>query len=79
MNLSDTIDYDLAEIRSRRDDWTAVSAKRGFDDMCADFLDAVREGRRVASHDILETHRICELIVEHAEGLSAPDLYQSPH
>ena len=75
LNLSDSIDYEGAEIRSRRDDWSAVALQRGFEAMCADFLDAVRERRRVASFDILETHRICELIVQHAEGNdTSPDV-----
>ncbi len=71
LNMSDTIDYDGAEVRSRRDDWAAVSLQRGFEGMIADVLDAVLENRPVASHDILETHRICELIVRHAEASAA--------
>jgi len=67
LNLSETIDFDGAEVRSRRDDWAAVPLQRGFEHMCSDFLDAVRDQRPVAAHDILETHRICELIVRQAE------------
>lgn len=68
LNLSETIRYDGAEIRTRRGDWTSVSAQRGFEAMCADFLKAARERRPVASRDILETHRICEMIVAQAEA-----------
>jgi virulence factor len=31
--------------------------------MCAEFLDAVRTGRRLDAADALETHRLCERIV----------------
>ena len=68
LNLSDTIDYSGAESRSRRGDWTSVAHQRGFEALCSDFLAAVREERPVASQEILETHRICELIVRHAEA-----------
>jgi predicted dehydrogenase len=55
------------ETVTRRPDWAPVSRQRGFDAMCADFLQAVREGRTTASDAILATHRLCEEIVQHAE------------
>ena len=51
------------EAVARRDEWTSVSAQRGFAAMCAEFLDAVRTGRPLDAADALETHRICERIV----------------
>ncbi len=68
VDLSDRFDHDGAVTRYRRGDWTPVTRQRGFDAMCADFLAGVRAGRATASHDILETHRLCEAIVAHAEG-----------
>jgi virulence factor len=52
----------------RRPDWKSVSRQRGFEAMCDAFLRGVREGRATASHDILETHRLCEEIVWDAES-----------
>jgi virulence factor len=51
----------------RRPDWASAARQRGFEAMCADFLQRVRGGEPTASADILETHRICEEIVRHAE------------
>jgi predicted dehydrogenase len=51
----------------RRPDWASVGRQRGFEAMCADFLEGVRAGRPTAADDILETHRLCEEIVRHAE------------
>ena len=42
--------------------------QRGIAQACEHFLSAVREGRRLSAHDALETHRLCERIVEAAEG-----------
>jgi virulence factor len=67
LNMAEVVDYDGAETRTRRDEWTSVSCQRGFDAMCSDFLESVLSNRPVAADDILETHRICELIVRHAE------------
>jgi virulence factor len=52
----------------RRGDWTHVSTQRGFTDMCAEFLAAVREGRVLSERDALRTHEICEDVVRHAEA-----------
>jgi predicted dehydrogenase len=56
------------ESMARRPDWSPVARQRGFEAMCADFLQGVREGRATASDDILATHRLCEDIVRHAEA-----------
>lgn len=67
LNLSEVrLQSDGREILARRPDWTSVSRQRGFDAMCADFLQGVREGRTTDSAAILETHRLCEQVVAHA-------------
>ncbi|MEG3085288.1 Gfo/Idh/MocA family oxidoreductase [Sphingomonas sp. PB2P12] len=68
VDLAERFDHDGAVTRHRRGDWTPVARQRGFDAMCADFLAGVKEGRSTAAHDILETHRLCEAIVAHAEA-----------
>ena len=47
----------------RRDEWVPVAVQRGFSAMCAEFLEAVRSGRRLVAADALESHRLCEQIV----------------
>ncbi len=68
VDLSERFDHDGVVTRRRRGDWTPVTRQRGFDAMCADFLAGVRAGRATSSDDILETHRLCEAIVAHAEA-----------
>ena len=64
---ADFIVGDGADCRTRRGDWTPVERQRGFAGLCDAFLDDVRAGRPVATDDMLETHRICEMIVAQAE------------
>lgn len=59
---------DRRETVARRPDWAPVGRQRGFEAMCGDFLQAVRDGRQTAATDILETHRLCEEIVRDAES-----------
>ncbi|MCC2978387.1 Gfo/Idh/MocA family oxidoreductase [Sphingomonas sp. PL-96] len=66
-DLSSRVECDGAERRSRRGDWTSVGRQRGFEAMCTHFLDAVRAGHPTAAEDLLETHRLCERIVRHAQ------------
>ena len=62
---------EMAEIRGygegesflRRNEWVSVGVQRGFDDICAEFLGAVREGRLLRADDALRTHAVCEEIV----------------
>ena len=51
------------EAVTRRDEWLPVAAQRGVTAMCAEFLDSVRDGRRLVAADALESHRLCEQIV----------------
>jgi len=46
-----------------RGDWTTVTLQRGFDEICAVFLDAVRRGEVIDAADALRTHEMCERIV----------------
>lgn len=68
VDLADVVDLAGQERLVRRDGWRPATALRGFDAMCADFLAAVREGRRLDAADALVTHAACERIVEAAEG-----------
>ena len=68
LNLSETHDQNGSDTRARRGDWTPVTRQRGFEAMCADFLDGVHKARPTATDDILATHRLCEDIVRHAEA-----------
>jgi predicted dehydrogenase len=68
LNLSERVcARDGVEEHRRRGDWTPVGHQRGFEAMCGDFLQAVREGRATAADDILATHRLCEAVVADAE------------
>jgi virulence factor len=51
-------------------DWTGTLQKRGFEPIIHAFLDAVQQGNKepVDKQDALETHRLCECIVEQAES-----------
>jgi len=72
LNLSERVcQRDGGEERARRGDWIPVARQRGFEAMCADFLQAVRDDRPTAADDILETHRLCEAIVAHADASNA--------
>lgn len=51
------------EVVIHRGDWTTVTEQRGFDAICAAFLDAVRRGDVIDATDALRTHELCERIV----------------
>ena len=64
-------DYrDGAHVVVRRGDWTPVHVQRGFDAICAYFLDSVRSGQVLDASDALRTHEMCERIVAEVEGSS---------
>ncbi|MBE1591437.1 Gfo/Idh/MocA family protein [Nonomuraea angiospora] len=65
-NLGDVVDYRGGETLARRPDWVPVARQRGIEQICLDFLAAVREGRRIAADDALATHALCEEIVSRA-------------
>ncbi|MET7330007.1 Gfo/Idh/MocA family oxidoreductase [Nonomuraea sp. NPDC005650] len=62
-NLGDVVDYRGGETLARRPDWVPVARQRGIEQICLDFLAAVRDGRRIAADDALATHALCEEIV----------------
>jgi virulence factor len=62
-NMAEVIDFDGPTGVTRRPDWTATTQVRGFDQICAHFLAAVRSGKRLCARDALATHALCEEIV----------------
>ncbi|GAA4200195.1 Gfo/Idh/MocA family oxidoreductase [Streptosporangium oxazolinicum] len=72
VNLADVTDHADAEILTRRGDWTPVSRQRGIEQVCLEFLDAVRSGTVLGADDALATHALCEDIVKDiAENIAA--------
>ncbi|MFB4277797.1 MULTISPECIES: Gfo/Idh/MocA family protein [unclassified Nonomuraea] len=67
VNLGDVIDYRGGETLARRPDWVPVARQRGIEQICLEFLAAVREGRRIDAGDALATHALCEEIVRTTE------------
>lgn len=70
-DLNAGVHYAPGEVRPRQfDNWAATLYKRGFVDMIADWLRAVRTGESDAAalEDIRETHRLCETVVERVSG-----------
>lgn len=51
-------------------DWEPTLHKRGFEQIIADFLEAVQggEGPKISADDALKTHEMCERIVEKMEA-----------
>ena len=66
-DMADVVEAQGAESRRRRGDWTSVTRQRGFEAMCDAFLTAAADGRPMPNGNMLETHRLCELIVERIE------------
>lgn len=64
IDIDQVIDQGATEALIRRGNWTSVGRQRGFEAMCEHFLDAVRDGRRLSALDALETHRLCETVVQ---------------
>ncbi len=63
VNLGDVIDYAGGETLTRRPDWVPVARQRGIEQICAEFLAALRDGRLITADDALASHAICEEIV----------------
>ncbi|MGR4864002.1 Gfo/Idh/MocA family protein [Caulobacter sp. LARHSG274] len=63
VDMAQVIDQAAEDRLTRRGDWASVARQRGFEDLCAAFLDAVRDGRRLSALDALQTHRLCERIL----------------
>ncbi|WP_182904469.1 Gfo/Idh/MocA family protein [Microbispora sp. H13382] len=73
VNLGDVVDYAGGETVTRRGDWVPATRQRGIEQICREFLAAVREGRILAADDALLTHRLCEEIVRAAGDASGAD------
>ncbi len=63
-DLSEVTEYDGAPTLRPGGIWDQVGHRRGFEDMCRTFLDAVRAGHRLDAGDALVTHELCEQIIE---------------
>ncbi|WP_068922095.1 Gfo/Idh/MocA family protein [Planobispora rosea] len=63
VNLADVTDYAGGETLTRRGDWTPVPRQRGIEQVCLEFLGAVRSGTVIDAADALATHALCEDIV----------------
>ena len=64
VDMAQVIDQSAQDCMTRRGDWTSVGRQRGFEGLCEHFLGAVRDGRRLSALDALETHRLCETVVQ---------------
>lgn len=71
VNLDEVVDYADGEVHWRRPDWTPVARQRGIEQICAYFLDSVREGQVLSARDALATHALCEEISRAAESLGS--------
>ncbi|MFJ8753110.1 Gfo/Idh/MocA family protein [Streptomyces sp. NPDC102441] len=66
LNLSDVVDHKGQPTLRRRGDWVPVARQRGIEQSVLSFLDAVRSGEVLSARDALETHRLCERVVQDA-------------
>lgn len=70
-NLEETIHFHQgSETRKKFNDWTPILSRRGFVDIISGFLNLVKQypnEKYLYSADFLETHRICENIINQIE------------
>ncbi|WP_459185854.1 Gfo/Idh/MocA family protein [Streptomyces sp.] len=64
LNIAEVIDHKGQPTLRRRGDWVPVARQRGFEQIILTFLDAVRAGEVLSAWDALETHKLCERVVE---------------
>ncbi|MEZ0089070.1 Gfo/Idh/MocA family protein [Streptacidiphilus sp. EB129] len=69
-NLAETVDHSGRPTLQRRGDWVPVARQRGIEQVVREFLDALREGRTLSARDALETHELCEWLVQQVESAS---------
>ncbi|WP_354644813.1 Gfo/Idh/MocA family protein [Kitasatospora camelliae] len=68
-NLTEVIEHEDGEpALLRGGDWEPVGRRRGIEAMCRHFLDAGRGGVRLDAGDALETHEVCERVIEGLGG-----------
>ena len=65
-DLADVVDLAGSEALTRRPGWAPATRLRGFEAMCARFLQAVRDGEHLDPGDALVTHEVCERVVRAA-------------
>ena len=64
LNLAEVIDHKGQPTVRRRGDWVPVARQRGIEQAVYAFLDAVRAGKVLSARDALETHEVCERVVQ---------------
>ena len=64
LNLAEVIDHKGQPTVRRRGDWVPVARQRGIEQAAYTFLDAVRAGKVLSARDALETHEVCERVVQ---------------
>ncbi|GHF58803.1 Gfo/Idh/MocA family protein [Streptomyces thermodiastaticus] len=64
LNLAETVDHKGQPTVRRRGDWVPVARQRGIEQAVLTFLDAVRAGTVLSARDALETHELCERVVQ---------------
>ena len=66
-NLADLVEEEGRARVTRRGDWTSVPHQRGFEAMIEAFIEAARGREPLDLSDVLETHRVCEMLVMSAQ------------
>jgi virulence factor len=67
LEMSDVVDHHSNTTSlHRRGNWTPVARQRGIEQITLAFLNNVRSGDHPPATDALETHRLCERVVETA-------------
>jgi virulence factor len=64
VDLGEVVAFDGTEQLRRRPGWESAPDTRGFTAMVGQFLDAVRAGDVLSARDALETHALCERVVD---------------
>ena len=64
--------FDGTEQLRRRPGWASAPETRGFTAMIGEFLDAVRTGEVLSARDALETHALCERVVDRRHAARIP-------
>ena len=68
VDLGEMVSFDGTEQLRRRPGWASAPETRGFSAMIDEFLGAVRAGEVVSARDALETHALCERVVDAVTG-----------
>ncbi|MGB9376631.1 MAG: Gfo/Idh/MocA family oxidoreductase [Mycobacteriales bacterium] len=71
VNLEAVIDHHGGQEHRPVPNWQPVAQRRGIEQICSHFLDAVRDGRVLSARDALATHALCEDIAAAAESVGS--------